>query len=265
LVGFASSLWNKLVLTIRVYVAAAVVWLQGQWSNAVNFVSSKWSWLVGQASSIWNNIYNTLSGIVSNIISTVQDKLNQMGDFARNAWQKVSDVFSNAWNTYIAGPLGGLWNSITGWWNGTVVGGAAALGSQLINAIANGITSAGGAVGNAIHNAIGGGLSALGFHNIPGFATGVQNFGGGLALVGERGPELITLPPGSNVYSNGDTQAMLNRSSALPSMSQASANNATSNNQPVSITIMLDGRVIGRGVAPHIVDDIRVKTGLRAA
>jgi hypothetical protein len=34
---------------------------------------------------------------------------------------------------------------------------------------------------------------------VPGFAGGVQNFGGGLAMVGERGPELVNLPGGSDV------------------------------------------------------------------
>lgn len=34
---------------------------------------------------------------------------------------------------------------------------------------------------------------------IPGFALGVQNFAGGMAVVGERGPELVELPRGSNV------------------------------------------------------------------
>lgn len=33
----------------------------------------------------------------------------------------------------------------------------------------------------------------------PGFANGVENFRGGAAIVGERGPELVTLPRGSNV------------------------------------------------------------------
>lgn len=35
-----------------------------------------------------------------------------------------------------------------------------------------------------------------------GFATGVDNFEGGAAIVGERGPELVTLPPGSGVIPN---------------------------------------------------------------
>ena len=38
---------------------------------------------------------------------------------------------------------------------------------------------------------------------IPGFQSGVQNFRGGMALVGERGPELVNLPRGSDVIPSG--------------------------------------------------------------
>lgn len=37
---------------------------------------------------------------------------------------------------------------------------------------------------------------------IKGFARGVQNFEGGLAIVGERGPELLDIPRGSNIIPN---------------------------------------------------------------
>lgn len=48
-----------------------------------------------------------------------------------------------------------------------------------------------------------GGLAAKLFDSaIPKFATGVQNFSGGMALVGERGPELVNLPAGSDVIPN---------------------------------------------------------------
>lgn len=40
-------------------------------------------------------------------------------------------------------------------------------------------------------------------------AAGVQNYAGGWSMVGERGPELVYLPKGSDVYSNGDTKKML--------------------------------------------------------
>jgi hypothetical protein len=53
---------------------------------------------------------------------------------------------------------------------------------------------------------IGIGLVALGGFlkniKIPAFADGVTNFSGGLALVGERGPELVRLPRGSDVIPN---------------------------------------------------------------
>ncbi len=42
------------------------------------------------------------------------------------------------------------------------------------------------------------------------FATGVKDFMGGLALVGERGPELINVPPGTDVFSNRESEKMLN-------------------------------------------------------
>ena len=44
---------------------------------------------------------------------------------------------------------------------------------------------------------------------IPGFATGTSFAPGGLALVGERGPELVNLPRGSKVKTAGVTKAML--------------------------------------------------------
>ena len=48
---------------------------------------------------------------------------------------------------------------------------------------------------------------------IPGFASGTPYFGGGLALVGEKGPELVHLPRGSAVYDNERTQRMTSETS----------------------------------------------------
>lgn len=50
------------------------------------------------------------------------------------------------------------------------------------------------ALGTVIQNAI--------VKKTPGFATGVRGFDGGLALVGERGPELVRLPKGADVIPN---------------------------------------------------------------
>lgn len=40
--------------------------------------------------------------------------------------------------------------------------------------------------------------------NVPSYATGTLNHPGGLALVGERGPELVRMPAGSQVIPNGE-------------------------------------------------------------
>lgn len=54
-----------------------------------------------------------------------------------------------------------------------------------------------GALNGALHGLLGSPKIRL-----PRFAEGVQNFGGGLAVVGERGPELVNLPRGSDVIPN---------------------------------------------------------------
>lgn len=58
----------------------------------------------------------------------------------------------------------------------------------------------------AVMNAIGKVAASSG---IPHFATGVTNFGGGFAMVGEQGPELAYLPQGTNVYTNQQTEKIL--------------------------------------------------------
>ena len=64
-------------------------------------------------------------------------------------------------------------------------------------------------IGSAISSSMGGNSGGK-RQGTPGFANGVTNFGGGLALVGERGPELVSLPSGSGVTPAGPTQRMLN-------------------------------------------------------
>ena len=46
-------------------------------------------------------------------------------------------------------------------------------------------------------------------YRIPGGASGFKNFRGGLALVGEKGPELVVLPAGADVIPNDKTMRMI--------------------------------------------------------
>ena len=83
------------------------------------------------------------------------------------------------------------------------------------------------------------GLSGIGGLRIPGLHTGVQNFGGGLAVVGERGPELVNLPRGSDVIPNHSLAQTMPGGRGGGSM------------QPQIIQVVLDGQVLAEVVNNH--------------
>jgi hypothetical protein len=51
--------------------------------------------------------------------------------------------------------------------------------------------------------------------SMPAFAEGVTGFGGGAALVGEKGPELVTMGRGSNVVTNENLERMMGNSGSI--------------------------------------------------
>jgi hypothetical protein len=50
---------------------------------------------------------------------------------------------------------------------------------------------------------------------LPQFATGINNFKGGMALVGEKGPEVVELPQGSKVNANAQSKNMGNTTNIM--------------------------------------------------
>ncbi len=101
-----------------------------------------------------------------------------------------------------------------------------------------------GAALNSLKNipGVGGLLSS-----IPGFAEGTNYAPGGLALVGEKGPELVRLPGGSQVF---------------PTSSVFGGTGGGSSNMSQTIVIQLDGRTISQSVVRHLPTVIRAATGV---
>ena len=66
--------------------------------------------------------------------------------------------------------------------------------NNMVGSVGKNIGNFGSAIGKDLH--------------IPGFASGVQNFSGGMAVVGENGPELVNLPAGSSVIPNSGTNGV---------------------------------------------------------
>lgn len=73
------------------------------------------------------------------------------------------------------------------------------------------------------------GLSSIKLPSIPGFASGTNFAPGGVALVGEQGPELVNLPRGSQVKTAGETRQALSGQSASGGGSMSQVNNITIN------------------------------------
>ena len=83
----------------------------------------------------------------------------------------------------------------------------ALLSSTIANAIEKSVAFAKNPIIGVALGAVMGGLAATLFNSlVPKFATG--GLGSGLALVGERGPELVDLGGGSRVYSNSESRGM---------------------------------------------------------
>lgn len=105
-------------------------------------------------------------------------------------WTTVFNVFKRI--------LGGVWDGLKAAGQAAFNGLLAVLRpiATVINKLIDGF--------NAVTNVTGG--PTLG--HIPKFASGVRNFRGGFAVVGEQGPEVVNLPKGSNVFSNRESQGM---------------------------------------------------------
>ena len=107
------------------------------------------------------------------------------------------------------------WGQISEYWN------------SLFNSISNSMQALGFGTENFVTKIIGGFSAVLAIMEtikavnsilsvIPFLATGGIMQSSGLAVVGERGPELVSLPAGARVYNNQDTQRYFNNVNSTP-------------------------------------------------
>lgn len=141
-------------------------------------------------------------------IDVVSPLLTGLVDVGLSAVELALKAIATTWETWLkpAFEAIGTWLSdLTGGWDNLARGAEVLKGTM--ESIAQAIRDV--AAGRVDFSQIFGGLGELARmlglgggeqDGIPGFAGGVRNFRGGLAIVGERGPELLRLPGGSDVY-----------------------------------------------------------------
>src|SRR5690606_39066543 len=117
-----------------------------------------------------------------------QDTYNRAVIQAQDAFQQA-EASGKQWVTSLADSLSGLFGSIL---DGSKTAMEAV--NDLIKSFAQMALQAGFRM---VLGGLFGGGGGGGFLGIPGFANGTNYAPGGLAMVGERGPELVNLPRGS--------------------------------------------------------------------
>lgn len=151
-------------------------------------------------SVIQNGLVNGLGGIGEAIGSALASGENVLAAFGNSILSTIGDILVQ---------FGKL----------TIAAGVAALALKSALKLGNPIAAiAAGVALVAIGSLVKGGSIASGNNGeesqgsrprkIPGFANGVKDFQGGIALVGERGPEIVTLPTGSSVIPNHNIATM---------------------------------------------------------
>lgn len=133
-------------------------------------------------------IYDTGKQATEDFFSTFKSDLEN----GTNLWQSFGDAASRVLDDIADKALqmaaDGIWDNIFGALSG---GGSTSGGGGILSSILGAFAGGGGA-----------GLPAM-------YASGTDFAPGGLAMVGERGPEIVSLPRGAQVTSAGQSMAML--------------------------------------------------------
>ena len=168
------------------------------WSPVLNFFKGTLVGVLATAFGVVSGILGAVGMMISDVFGGVLDVLSGVIDFIvgvftldwARAWEGVEKIFQG-----IAEGLAGIFKAPI----------------NAIIGIINGVVSAINGLGFDVPDwvpVIGGQEFKLSIPTIPMLAKGTNYAPGGLAIVGERGPELVNLPRGSRVYSNAESRRM---------------------------------------------------------
>lgn len=231
---------NTLATVVTEVVNLITALLRGDWAAAwqaaKNLAGAMLNAIIGTVRNLWN-VVKTIFAIIFN---TVTGTLEDLGVDVDGALASIQSTFETTWTaiqetvTSAIGAIVSTFETMQTWLTTTlrtaITGFQTFLGGitlpnpfAALQSAINSVRSAIDAVWERIQQFIDwiGGIEIpnpfKGFTipGIPGYARGTRFAPGGLALVGERGPELVELPSGSRVYNAGDTQRMMGESTHM--------------------------------------------------
>ena len=140
-----------------------------------SFFSGLWTGIKDTAVGVWNSITGFLSGAWNTIASAAVSVFTGIGNAIKNVWNGIVGAIKGAINSIIS--------AINSMIRGAVSG---------VNGLINGINSVTGAVGIPA-------IPTFTAQQIPMLAQGGLIRTAGTVIVGEKGPEMLSLPKGAKV------------------------------------------------------------------
>lgn len=250
-VAYFTFIWNGIVAVF----SAVIGFYSRIFTTAWNIIKGVWSVVSGWFASVWQGIVNVFSPVVnffSRVFSSawqaIRNVFSAVGGFFRGVWNSIVSIFSNV-GTSVGNAIGSAFKNVVR----SVLSGAV----NIINGVIGAIN---GAIGT-INKIPGVNIPKMGTLSVPRFYTGVRNFGGGLATVGDvrgQGGEIVSLPRGTDVFSNRESRNILR--------SLADGNVGGGKSQTVNIgTIVLDSAEAVREMFNQLDrDNLLVGRGLTA-
>jgi len=251
-IGFLSEHWDEIKEktlevwdTISDFLDEKLGWMRG-------IMEAAWTDMLAKVTFAWDTIKNyveTTINVVKDVINIAMALLH--GDW-QAAWDGIKQLVTDVWEgiktqidtsiELVKGVFAGFPSYLLGL-AGDFLNAGLSLGGAILSGLLSGLKAVPDLLGDlteqvwsalkavinigiqAINDLIpnsldfkvkGVGVSiGLPDNPIPSLASGTPYFGGGLALVGEQGPELLALPGGSRVYSNADSRQIVSERTSI--------------------------------------------------
>jgi phage-related protein len=207
-------------------------WVGRNWKLLVSIIGGPLAAVVVLVASNFGRIKSAATSVVG----FVRDKFNAFVSFIKGIPGRIADVGKGLFNGFLEAARSAF-NGIASIWNSSV--------GKLNFKIPDWVPGIGG--------------KTFGVPTIPALAAGGIITSPGMALVGERGPEIVTLDAGAQVHPAGS--AMTKAATARPARSQGAARQASPDGRVrdrflQKIQLMVpDGRVLAELVAETYEDD----------
>ena len=204
-VDYVVRYWPQIEGTI----ATTMANVRGVIHGVLNGLRAFWRRWGSTIESIARIAIQTVVGVIRGIVTVIRGVAEVIDGLIHGRWSEVwhglqkivSGVFA-AIAAFIKGEVKIALKEAEAFGKAIVdgiIGAFEGLGLALYHAIIDPLKHVLDEAGKLVSKIPGGGVVKSVLSHIPGFASGVQNFSGGLAVVGENGPELVQLPGGSNV------------------------------------------------------------------